>query len=110
MFTNKLSATIKNKMSPEEILKLIFESNLTEIYPNIVISLRILLTIGISVASAERSFSKLKIIKNYLRSTMGQERLVGLATISIEAEIAYGLDIENLVETFIVQEKRKPKF
>nr|CAI5858450.1 unnamed protein product [Callosobruchus analis] len=33
----------------------------------------------VSVASCERSFSKLKLIKTYLRSTMGQERLSGLA-------------------------------
>ncbi|XP_056466856.1 uncharacterized protein LOC130405715 [Gadus chalcogrammus] len=36
-----------------------------------------------SVASAERSFSKLKLIKSYLRSSMSQERLSGLAIMSI---------------------------
>lgn len=50
-------------------------------FPNIVISLRILLTIPITSASAERSFSKLKIIKNYLRNTISQKRLTELATI-----------------------------
>jgi hypothetical protein len=36
------------------------------------------------VASAEISFSKLKLLKNYLRSTMSQDRLNGLATLCIE--------------------------
>jgi hypothetical protein len=47
------------------------------------------MTIPISVASAERSFSKLQLIKNYLRSTMSQERLSGLATLSIEHKLIF---------------------
>jgi len=34
-----------------------------------------MLTISLSVVSAERSSSKLKLIKFYLRSTMSQQRL-----------------------------------
>ena len=49
--------------------------------PNIVILLRIFLTRAISVASCERSFSKLKLIKNYLRSAMSQTRLADLAVL-----------------------------
>lgn len=41
-----------------------------DFYPNSWIAYQILLTIPVSVASAERSFSKLKLIKNYLRSTI----------------------------------------
>ena len=56
--------------------------------PNIVILLRIFLTQAISVASRERSFSKLKLIKNYLRSAMSQTRLTDLAFLSIERELS----------------------
>jgi len=40
----------------------------------------------VTVAARERNFSKLKLslIKTYFRSTMGQERLTGLAILSIE--------------------------
>ncbi|XP_019175777.1 PREDICTED: zinc finger MYM-type protein 1-like, partial [Ipomoea nil] len=55
-------------------------------FPNATIAYRILLTIPITVASAEGSFSKLKLLKSYLRSSMLQERLSGLALISIENE------------------------
>ena len=48
---------------------------------------------SVTVASAERSFSKLKLIKNYLRSTMTQERLTTLSTISIEEAILDDIDI-----------------
>jgi hypothetical protein len=46
-------------------------------YPNISITYWILYTVHVTVASAERSFSKLKLLKNYLRSTMSQDRLNG---------------------------------
>lgn len=39
------------------------------------------------------NFSKLKLIKDYLRSTMTQEMLVGFSTLSIEHEIAEKLDL-----------------
>jgi hypothetical protein len=39
-------------------------------FSNVCIAYRILLIIHVKVASAERSFSKLKLIKFYLRSTM----------------------------------------
>ncbi|XP_065651210.1 uncharacterized protein LOC136079402 [Hydra vulgaris] len=69
---------------PKSVLKCIYTSNVVEVFPNLSIALRILLTLPVTVASAERSFSKLKIIKSYFRSQMCQDRLVGLATISIE--------------------------
>nr|KYP36891.1 hypothetical protein KK1_041967 [Cajanus cajan] len=39
-------------------------------FPNTYIAYKILLTLLVTVATAERSFSKLKLIKSYLRSTM----------------------------------------
>ena len=42
-------------------------------FPNTYIAYRILLTLPVTVATAEKSFSKLKLIKSYLRSTMLQD-------------------------------------
>lgn len=41
--------------------------------------LKIFATIPVTSATAERSFSALRLLKTYLRSTMGQERLTSLA-------------------------------
>ena len=59
-------------MSASEILKFVMDA---DCYPNISVAYQILLTVPMTVASAERSFSKLKLLKNYLRSTISQERL-----------------------------------
>ena len=56
-------------------------------FPNVSVAYRILLTIPVTVASAVRSFSKLKLLKSYLQSTMVQERLNGLALIAIKNDL-----------------------
>ena len=64
-------------MSATEILQFV---TVADCYPNVSIAYRIRLTVPETVASAERNFSKLKLLKNYLRSTMLQDRLNGLAS------------------------------
>ncbi|XP_050375331.1 uncharacterized protein LOC126792872 [Argentina anserina] len=81
-----------------------------ECYPNAWVAYRILLTIHVIVASAERSFSKLKLIKSYLRSTMSHERLNGLALLSIEKDLAHKLDYSSLIETFAAKNARRVIF
>lgn len=67
------------------------------------IVLKIILTLTISVASAERSFSRLKIIKNYLRSNISQERFTPLATLSIECDSANKLNYHDVIIEFVIK-------
>lgn len=59
-------------------------------------SLKIALTLPVSSDSTERTFSKLKIIKSKLRTTMAQERLLDLMIISCERDISDTSDMANL--------------
>ncbi|XP_069616009.1 zinc finger MYM-type protein 1-like [Ranitomeya imitator] len=95
-----MSRHVPEDSSPKDVLELLLKSDLKESVPNLVVSLRILLTLPVSVASGERSFSKLKLIKTYLRANMMQERLDGLATISIESEVAKQINLGDLVSSF----------
>ncbi|XP_075888860.1 platelet endothelial cell adhesion molecule-like [Nelusetta ayraudi] len=60
--------------------------------------------------SRERSFSKFKLIQNYLRSTMGQDRLSGLAVLSIQNEPARKFDIRQIVGEFAERKARPVPF
>jgi hypothetical protein len=95
---------LKKSMGPLDILKFLKKH---PFYPNAIVAYRILLTIPVTVASAERSFSKLKLLKSYLRSTMTQERLNGLATIAIENDVLEKINYEDIIEDFISRNTRR---
>jgi IS4 transposase len=66
-----------------------------------------MLTLPITVASNERSFSKLKLIKNYLRSTMSNDRLFYLIISSVECDLLDAIDIQKLVNDWTKMKDRK---
>lgn len=105
-----ISPLIESNTSSLDVLNYIFSANLDQIFPNSVIALRILNTLPVTVASGERSFSKLKIIKNYLRTTMTQDRLVGLSLLAIEKELVNTLEYDDMVEEFAKLKARKVQF
>jgi len=85
-----------------DILRHIVASNAADGFPNVLTALRILVTIPITVASGERSFSKLKLIKSYLRSSMEQERLNNLTILSIENDVAHSLNYTQTLLTHLL--------
>ena len=101
---------ITESMTASEALSYIYENGLCSSFSNLVVLLRIFFTIPVTVASGERSFSKLKIIKNYMRSTMTQERLSGLALISIEHEISDSIDLTSVIKKFADAKVRRVHF
>ena len=69
-------------------------------FPEVYHLIMVALTIPVTSASAERSFSVLKRIKTYMRATMEQERLTHLAVLSIERELSRNLDLDLVVDRF----------
>ncbi|CAK9817718.1 Zinc finger MYM-type protein 1 [Anthophora plagiata] len=67
----------------------------------------IFLTIPASNASAERSFNVLKRIKNYLRNTLGQDKLSNLSILSIERDVTNCVDFKELINNFAAKNARK---
>ena len=94
--------------TPLDLLSLIFSYG-DDVFPNLSIALRILLTIAVSIASCERSFSKLKLILSYLRASIGQQRLVDLAILSIEREALESTDFDDIIDKFASAKARKIK-
>ncbi|GAA6088001.1 zinc finger MYM-type protein 1-like [Tachysurus ichikawai] len=97
------------KVTQLSILSFIHSQHLTEVFPNLWTALRIGLTLPVTVTGAERSFSKLKLIKTYLRSTMSQEHLVGLAILSINHETSEELKYDDVINDFAAKRSRKVK-
>jgi hypothetical protein len=71
------------------------------LFPNASIAYRVLLTIPVTVALREISFSKSNLLKTYLRSTMTQQRLTDLATISLGSAPLEKNGYEDIIEEFI---------
>ena len=91
-------------------LNYLLKTHLFELYPNVYIALRILLTCPVTVASAERSFSKLKLIKTFNRTSMTDSRLSSLAMLSIENDCARSLDYDNVITAFANKKVRSRLF
>ena len=62
-------------LSPLKLLNDIRKFKLEGIFCNVYTALRMFCILPVTVAFAERSFSKLKLIESFLRSTMSQGRL-----------------------------------
>lgn len=85
--------------TPLELLSFIVSFG-DDVFPNLRIALQILLTIAVSIASCERSFSKLKLILSHLRTSMGQDRLCDLALLSVEKETVEKIDFDDIIDKF----------
>ncbi|XP_026458454.1 uncharacterized protein LOC113358959 [Papaver somniferum] len=112
---NDLFAELKvlRKVLPREITTAVGIFNFLkrqDSFPITSIAYKVLLAIPVTVASAERSFSKLNILKSFLRTTMAQERLNGLAMISIEHGFFDDVDIDSLVDDFAAVNSRRLNF
>ena len=79
---------------------------LKEAFPCLLELLQISLTISVSTAKCERSFSTLKGIKSYLRSTISEKRLNNMAILSIEHDLCEKLDLEAVVTEFAKSNRR----
>ncbi|KAF2897540.1 hypothetical protein ILUMI_08635 [Ignelater luminosus] len=66
--------------------------NNTKLFPNVEALLKILVTIPVTTASNERTFSTLRRLKTYLRNTTREDRLNGLALLNIHREIPVSVD------------------
>ncbi|KAI7805558.1 hypothetical protein IRJ41_010973 [Triplophysa rosa] len=103
------SRILKGHKKAIDKLNFILQENLDKVFPNLTVALRVFLTMPLTVASAERSFSKLKLIKTYLRSTMNNDRLSQLAIVSIENSLARSTSFDEILEKWASTKARHVK-
>lgn len=100
-------STAESQEGPIDLLNKIFKLRLEGIFPQVCIAIRIFCTIPLTVAEGERAFSKLSLIKNYLRATMTQDRLNSCALLSIEQEISRKIDFDSVIKDFATAKLRR---
>lgn len=74
-FCSIMRKEIKNAKNIRQLAKAIIcqNSTLSASFPKVCTAYILFTTLPVTTATAERSFSKLKLIKSYLRSTMSQD-------------------------------------
>jgi len=85
-----------------------FKETEGEYFPNIRQLLLILAVLPVPTSTSERSFSSLKRIKSYLRTTMGENRLNGLSLLNIHHQI--DIKPEDVIHLFAKQHLRRLQF
>jgi len=89
--------------NPEQMASIINEAT----FPNLYKLLSVAFTLPISSATCERSFSAMRRVKTWLRSTMIQERFSNLSIIHIERDISNNIDSEEILNKFAIANDRK---
>ena len=102
--------SLSSELQLKDVLPFLIEKQMAPGLPNLSILYKLYLTLPVTSATAERSFSRLEIIKNYLRSTMANNRLSGLALISIERDLAENIDFESTINRFASMKSRRKQF
>ena len=76
------------------------------LFDQVVVLTRLLLTIPASSAEAERSFSALRRLKTYLRSTMSQQRLNSIAILNVHQHRLDALNIRKIACEFVQENEQ----
>jgi hypothetical protein len=77
-----------------------------DVFPNLFKLIQVELTIPISSATCERSFSSMRRIKNWLRTSMEQAKFTDLSIINIEREPSNTIDKNKIINNFALSQRR----
>src|SRR5678815_3481063 len=77
-------------------------------FPNIATLLNILAVLPVSTATVEKTFSTLRRLKTYLRNSVGEDCITGLALLSIHRDLSTEVSNENILN-HLSQKARKLK-
>jgi len=89
------------KMNLSEVMELFLENNFHIALSSMNELLKILWTIPVNSWQCERNSSCLKRLKTYLRNSMGEESLSGIALLNIERN--FEINLHEIVTDFIVK-------
>ena len=78
--------------------------------PNFFKVLQLVITLPVRSATCERSFSAMRRVRNYLRSTMSEDRFTSLSLLHIEGELSSSIDAHDVVAHYAETGNRRLHF
>ncbi len=103
IFSSSFNKDSSNHVTLREAIKCVqdFSPGQRAYYSQICKVVQLILVMPATNAASERSFSTMKRVKSYLRSTMGQERLNNLMIMNIYKTEAEKLDLKLVADEFV---------
>nr|XP_011457545.1 PREDICTED: uncharacterized protein LOC101293653 [Fragaria vesca subsp. vesca] len=100
----------KNMKSISDLCHTLVQTRKSEFFPMLYRLICLVLTIHVSTATTERAFSAMNIIKNKLRSKMGDEYLGDCMVLHIEKAYAESVTNEEVIKEFEASSTRRVSF
>ncbi|XP_073035318.1 uncharacterized protein [Primulina eburnea] len=97
----------QNISTISELCRRLVENEKTQYYHLIDRSIRLVLTLPVSTATTERSFSSMKLLKTSLRNKMEEELLADSMIIYIEREFTAEIDTDSIIDEFYSMKNRR---
>jgi hypothetical protein len=104
------STKLKNLSTIQKLCSALVATNRDKIYFLVDRLLRLIMTLPVSTATTERSFSAMKIIKTKLRNKMKGRFLANNMTVYIEKEISASISSDSIINDFKSLGTRRVKF
>ena len=82
------------------VFKYIISNKLDLLYPDLKFAYSIMATIPTSACECERSFSKMKIIKDRLANRMSSDNLSNRLLLACEQDLMWSLDLDDIIRKF----------
>ena len=103
----KTSKELRKPLTITSLCRCLVETGRDRIYNWIDRLLRLLVTLPVSTATAERAFFSLKIIKSRLRNRMEDDYLADSMLVQIEREIALKISYDDVIAEFKAKKNRR---
>ncbi len=91
---------LSKMQKPTNISELIAILQPSSGFPDLRRLLQLALTVPIANVAAERSFSSMRRIRTYVRSSMTENRLSSIAILHIESELSWSINMDSFVNMF----------
>uniref|UniRef100_H3AL73 HAT C-terminal dimerisation domain-containing protein n=1 Tax=Latimeria chalumnae TaxID=7897 RepID=H3AL73_LATCH len=101
----KIGSKVEDNLT--DVVKLLTKQGLESSFPSVTVMYKIAITLPVTSAGAECTFSKLKLIKTRLCSTVRDKRLENLIIISVERNFLDPIDVSDIIDKFAEQRNRR---